>query len=110
MRLRTGPGTSRQVLRKVNTSKGVAPNDELVASRQTVSGDGREWYHVLYVPAWGEAEGYMPTDAWICADFVQASALTLISENIAAPRANFFSKRTASNTFMFCNNCSAYIS
>lgn len=78
VRLRTGPGTSHQVLRKVNTSGGAAPNDELVASRQKVSGDGREWYHVLYVPAWREPEGYMPTDAWICADFVQASELTPI--------------------------------
>ena len=76
VRLRTGPGTSHKVLRKVNTSGGAAPNDELVASRKTVSGDGKEWYHVLYVPAWREPEGYMPTDAWICADFVQASELT----------------------------------
>ncbi len=76
VRLRTGPGTSHKVLRKVGTSEGSAPGDDLVASRETASGDGSEWYHVLYVPAWSEAEGYMPTDAWICADFVQASALT----------------------------------
>ena len=39
VRLRTGPGTSHPVLRKVNASEGAAPGGELAASRETASGD-----------------------------------------------------------------------
>ena len=43
------------------------------ALRETASGDGRQWYHVLYLLEHQEEDGLSGTDAWVCADYVKAS-------------------------------------
>ena len=55
---------------------GEGGHDELVASRQTSYGDGRQWYHVLYVLVDQEETAYIPEDIWICADYVRVSGLS----------------------------------
>lgn len=74
VRLRKGPGTSHEVQVKINHDDW--PDSELVASRETVSSEGKQWYHVLYMLEQQEETAYLPMDAWICADFVKASKLT----------------------------------
>ena len=78
VRLRKGAGPQHEVLCKLNES-GRSKYDtwsEGVALRKTASGDGRQWYHVLYLLEHQEEDGLVPMDAWICADYVTASSLT----------------------------------
>ncbi len=71
VRLRKGPGTSYDVAGMADAG---GRHGELVASGAKAAGDGRQWYHVLYMLESPEA-GYSRQDAWICADYVAASAL-----------------------------------
>ena len=75
VRLRRGPGTSHEVAGMVNEN-GEGWHSELIAARQKSSGDGRQWYHVLYVLERQEETAYIREDAWICADFVRPSGLS----------------------------------
>ena len=78
VRLRKGPGTQHEVLEKLN-ERGLSKYDtcsEGVALRETASGDGRQWYHVVYLLEHQEEDGLGPMDAWVCADYVKASRLT----------------------------------
>ncbi len=75
VRLRRGPGTSHEVAGMANEN-GEGWHSELIAARQPSSGDGRQWYHVLYVLERQEETAYIREDAWICADFVRPSGLS----------------------------------
>ncbi|MBR5050049.1 MAG: hypothetical protein IKX75_01780, partial [Desulfovibrio sp.] len=66
VRLRKGPGTSYDVAGMADAG---GRHGELVASGAKAAGDGRQWYHVLYMLESPEA-GYSRQDAWICADYV----------------------------------------
>ncbi|MBR6467268.1 MAG: hypothetical protein IKT16_03830 [Desulfovibrio sp.] len=89
VRLRKGPGTQHEVQCKLN-ERGRSKDDtwsEGVALRETASGDGRQWYHVLYLLEHQEEDGLSPMDAWVCADYVKASSLTPFDrEQIEAER------------------------
>ena len=74
VRLRRGPGTSHEVAGMANEN-GQGWHSEIIAERQKSSGDGRQWYHVLYVLEQQEETAYIREDAYICADFVKASSL-----------------------------------
>ncbi len=74
VRLRKGPGTSHGTAGIANEN-GEGWHAELIASKEKVSGEGRQWYHVLYVVEKEVTTAYVRTDAWICADFVKASGL-----------------------------------
>ena len=76
VRLRKGPGASHELAGTVNGGW----DSELIALREPVSGEGRKWYHVLYRLEQQEETGYLPEDAWICADFVKASGLTSLDK------------------------------
>ena len=71
VRLRQGPGSSHDVADMADAD---VRHGEFVASGATTAGDGRQWYHVLYKLESPEA-GYSRQDAWICADYVEASPL-----------------------------------
>lgn len=100
VRLRKGPGTSHEAAGVANKN-GEGWHAELVASREKVSGEGRQWYHVLYLVEKEVDTAYIPADVWICADFVKASALApaakaeIASEHFGIYDFRFFGIETA---------------
>ena len=75
VRLRRGPGSGYEEAGVANEGGG-GWHSELIASRQTSSGDGRKWYHVLYVLEQQEETAYLREESFIRADFVRPASLT----------------------------------
>ena len=61
-------------------------HSELIASRQTSSGDGRKWYHVLYVLERQEETAYLREEAFIRAKEMRAEGKQVLIAAMAKNR------------------------